>query len=131
MRKWHRRMGASRTTGQVSTKVNCEKLGQSGKRSAAVPGQDGRGSYPEYIFGPPGEMLGLLSPLVTAVSCCANPFCSLGGSLPTARKGSDDPWRNRLLSQALSPGMRGFVKGESFLFFVWEDTRRKSMQKRV
>jgi hypothetical protein len=90
VRKWHRRMGASRTTGQVSTKVNCEKLGQSGKRSAAVPGQDGRGSYPEYIFGPPGEMLGLLSPLVTAVSCCANPFCSLGGSLPTARKGSDD-----------------------------------------
>jgi len=50
VRKWPRRMGTSRTTGQVSTKVNCEtreKLGQSGKRSAAVPGQDGRGSYPE------------------------------------------------------------------------------------
>jgi hypothetical protein len=35
-------------------------------------------------------MLGLLSPLVSAVSCCANPFCSRGGSLPTAVKGSDD-----------------------------------------
>ncbi len=115
--------------GQVSTKVNCEtreKLGQGAKRSAAVPGQDGRGSYPESICGPPGEMLGLLSPLVSAVSCCMNPFCSRGVVL--SRRHKNDlmiSWRNRLLSQALSPGMRGFVKGESFLFFVWEDTRRK------
>jgi hypothetical protein len=85
-------MGASRTTRQVSTKVNCEtrdNLGQSGKRSAAVPGQDGSGSCPESISGSPGEMLGLLSPLVSAVCCCVNPFCSRGGSLPTALKGSD------------------------------------------
>ncbi len=75
-----------------------------------------------------------LSPLVSAGSCCANPFCSRGWfSLPTALKRIwwSTSSRNWLLSQALSPGMRGFVEGESFLFFVWEDTRRKSMQKRV